>query len=134
MTDIKDRDNPHKYYVGIDAGSVSLNCVVINDNKQIVYETTYTRHFGKIEETFISCMKTVYDKLGEKNIRCVSFTGNHGKNLSQRLNAFYEFETICQATGVLLIRPDTKTIISMGGQDTSVMQIRSHDGKWDLIC
>jgi predicted CoA-substrate-specific enzyme activase len=132
MTDIKDRDNPQKYYVGIDAGSVSLNCAVINDNKQIVYETNYTRHFGKIEETFISCIKTVYDKLGEKNIRCVSFTGNHGKKLSQRLNAFYEFETICQATGSLLIRPDTKTIISMGGQDTSVMQIRSHDGKWEI--
>ena len=132
MTDIKDRDSSQKYYLGIDAGSVSLNCAVINDNKEIVYETAYTRHFGKIEEIFKSCIKTVYDRFDEKNIRCVSFTGNHGKKLSQKLNAFYEFETICQATGALLIRPDTKTIVSMGGQDTSVMQIRSHDGKWEI--
>jgi predicted CoA-substrate-specific enzyme activase len=132
MTDPKDEDYPGRYYVGIDAGSVSLNCAVINELKQVVYEAPYVRHFGRIEEAFISCMKAVYSKLGEKNIISVSFTGNHGKNLSQRLKAFYEFETISQVTGALLVRPDAKTIISMGGQDTSVAQIKSHDGKWEL--
>jgi predicted CoA-substrate-specific enzyme activase len=132
MTDINNLDDSSGYYVGIDAGSVSLNCAVIDDGKKLIYEFPYTRHFGRVEEMFISFMNTLYEKLGEKNIRCVSFTGNHGKKLSQRLNAFYEFETICQVTGTLLIKADTKTIISMGGQDTSVAQIRSHDGKWDL--
>jgi predicted CoA-substrate-specific enzyme activase len=132
MTDIKDRDDSKDYYVGIDAGSVSLNCVVVNEHKKLIYEFPYTRHFGRVEETFISFMKTLHNELGENNIKSVSFTGNHGKKLSQRLKAFYEFETICQVTGTLLIKPDTKTIISMGGQDTSVAQIGSHNGKWDL--
>jgi activator of 2-hydroxyglutaryl-CoA dehydratase len=38
------------YYVGIDAGSVSLNCVVIDQKKEIVYESPYKRHLGKVEE------------------------------------------------------------------------------------
>ena len=132
MTDLKDRDDSGGYYVGIDAGSVSLNCAVINGHRQVVYEAPYTRHFGRIEETFTSCLNNLYRELGEKNIRCVSFTGNHGRKLSQRLKSFYEFETISQVTGALLIKPDAKTIISMGGQDTSVAQIKSHDGKWEL--
>jgi len=132
MTHLKDRNDSRGYYVGIDAGSVSLNCAVVNDLKQVVYEAPYIRHFGRVEEAFISCMMAVYNELGEKNVRCVSFTGNHGKKLGQRLNAFYEFETISQVTGALIVRPDARTIISMGGQDTSVAQINSHDGKWEL--
>jgi predicted CoA-substrate-specific enzyme activase len=132
MTDIKNRDSSSGYYVGIDAGSVSINCAVIDKDKKVIYEAPYIRHFGRIEKTFMSCIQSVYDKLGEKNIRCVSFTGNHGKKLGQRLNGFYEYESISQVTGAFLIRPNVKTIISMGGQDTSVAQIKSHDGKWEL--
>ena len=39
-----------RLYVGIDAGSVSLNALVINEAKAIVYELPYKRHFGKVEE------------------------------------------------------------------------------------
>ena len=37
------------YSVGIDIGSVSLNCIVINWKKEIVFESAYKRHFGKIK-------------------------------------------------------------------------------------
>lgn len=132
MADYKGSNNSDGYYVGIDAGSVSLNCAAINGHGQVVYESPYKRHFGRIEETLISCLHNLYRELGEDNVRCVSFTGNHGRNLGQRLKAFYEFETISQVTGALLLRPDTRTIINMGGQDTSVMQINPGDGKWKL--
>ena len=42
--------NTRKYIVGIDAGSVSLNCIVINADKEIVCEYPYRRHFGKLLE------------------------------------------------------------------------------------
>ena len=41
------------YHVGIDAGSVSLNCIVINENKDLVYEAPYGRHIGKVDEGFL---------------------------------------------------------------------------------
>ena len=133
MDDTKDTDGrSHSYYAGVDAGSVSLNCVVIDESKRVIYEAPYTRHFGRVEASFISLLESLYDSLGEKNILCVSLTGNHGQTLSRRLKAFYEFETICQITGALHVRPDTRTIISMGGQDTSVAQINFRDNKWEL--
>lgn len=120
------------YYVGVDAGSVSLNCIVINDKREIVYESPYKRHFGKVEEEVLALIQDLYEKFGEERIRSISFTGNHGKKLSEDLGTFYEFETISQVLGAIFIMPDVRTIISMGGQDTALLQINHYDGGWEL--
>ncbi len=122
----------NRYFVGIDAGSVSLNALVIDEFRAIVYELPYKRHFGKVEEETFSLIQHLYEKLGQENIRSIAFTGNHGKNLSDKLGLFYEFETISQVLGVLFLKPDTKTIISMGGQDTALFQIKHREGAWEL--
>lgn len=120
------------YHVGIDAGSVSLNCMVINHRKKIVYEFPYKRHQGRVEERTAELIQLLYRKFGEQSIRSISFTGNHGKKLSQRFKTFYEFETISQVLGVLHLNPDVRTIIVLGGQDTALFQV-SHSGEnWEL--
>jgi len=121
-----------QYYVGIDAGSVSLNCIAINDRREIVYEFPYDRHMGKVEERLFDVLKDLYNEFGEEKIKSVSFTGNHGKKLSEQLGAFYEFETISQVLGTIFLIPNAKSIISMGGQDTALLQINHYDGGWDL--
>jgi predicted CoA-substrate-specific enzyme activase len=114
------------YYVGIDAGSVSLNCMVIDEERRIIHEAPYIRHMGRVEEGTFDLIRDLYGRFGEERIRSISFTGNHGKKLSERLGTFYEYETIAQVLGVLFLRPDTKSIISMGGQDTALFQIDHH--------
>ena len=66
-------------YVGVDAGSVSLNCVVLDEEKNLVYEAPYKRHLGKVEEEALALMEDIMDRFGEASIASVSFTGNHGK-------------------------------------------------------
>ncbi|HDZ23054.1 MAG TPA: CoA activase, partial [Desulfobacteraceae bacterium] len=110
-------------YVGIDSGSVSLNCIVLSEAKEIVYESPYERHLGKVEERVLDLIRFLHEKFGPERIRSISFTGNHGKNLSEQLGTFYEFETISQVLGALFVQPDVRTIISMGGQDTALFQI-----------
>ena len=122
--------NPDQFYVGIDAGSVSLNCIVLSDKKKIIYEYPYQRHLGKVEKGIFSLLQDLYDKFGEDRIRSVSFTGSHGKNISEKYGAFYEFETISQVLGAVFIEPEVQTIISMGGQDTALLQIK-HFSKAD---
>ncbi len=118
--------------MGIDAGAVSLNCMVINQRKEIVYESPYERHLGKVEEGVLALIRGLYQELGAENIQSISFTGNHGKNLSEELDTFYEFETISQVLGSIHIRPDVRTIIAMGGQDTALLQIDHSNGEWEL--
>jgi len=124
--------NSDRFYVGIDAGSVSLNCIVIDRGRQIVFESAYKRHLGKVEEEARTLLKGLYKKYGEENIESLSFTGNHGKKLSEGLGAFYEFETISQVLGALFVRPDVRTIISMGGQETALLQINHFSDDWEL--
>jgi len=126
------RDPDLYYYVGIDAGSVSLNCIVINHEKEIVYDFPYERHLGRVEEKVLTLIQGLYERFGQERIRSVSFTGNHGKKLAEELETFYEFETISQVLGAVFLRPDVKTIISMGGQETALLQINHYDSGWEL--
>jgi predicted CoA-substrate-specific enzyme activase len=120
------------FIIGIDAGSVSVNGAVINGCKEIVCETPYKRHMGRVEETVESVIQGLRQDLGQENIQSIAFTGCHGKTLSESLDAFYEYETISQVLGALLLQPDARTVISMGGQDTSLSQINHHEGGWEL--
>ena len=124
--------NSKEYTMGIDAGSVSLNCIVINKNKDVVFESAYKRHFGKIDEEILSLVEGLFHKFGEKSIRSISFTGSHGKKLAEKLGVFYEFETISQVLGALQLIPDAKSLICMGGQDTALLQIHHDGGGWEL--
>jgi len=118
--------------LGIDAGSVSLNCALIDQERVLVHEFPYRRHFGRVEEETLALLGEIHREFGWENILSVSFTGNHGKKLSEKLGVFYEFETISQVLGVLFVKPDARTIISMGGQDTGLFQIKHPDGGWEL--
>ncbi|MGD9133880.1 MAG: acyl-CoA dehydratase activase [Desulfobacterales bacterium] len=124
--------NSKKYSVGIDIGSVSLNCIVIDECKKIVFESAYKRHFGKIDEEMFSLVEELFEKFGEKQIQSISFTGSHGKKLAERLGVFYEFETISQVLGTLYLIPDAKSLICMGGQDTALLQIHHQGDRWEL--
>jgi hypothetical protein len=73
--------NSKEYTVGIDAGSVSLNCIVINQNKDVVFESAYKRHFGKIDEEILSLVEGLFHKFGEKRIR------------STRIRLYFKFIT-----------------------------------------
>ena len=126
------QNSPAYYYAGIDAGSVSLNCMVIDRHMNIVYENPYKRHFGKVEQETVSLIGELYEKFGQNQLRSISFTGNHGKKLGDGLNAFYEFDTISQVFGVLAVRPDARTIIYLGGQTSALFQINYNDGDWEL--
>jgi predicted CoA-substrate-specific enzyme activase len=128
----KSPENSDKLYVGIDAGSISVNCIVISDKGEIVYESPYYRHLGRVEERVLAVIESLYEEFGEESIQSVSLTGNHGKKISEKCGVFYEFETISQVLGAIFIKPDVKTIISMGGQDTALLQINHSHDDWEL--
>ncbi|MDP6179970.1 MAG: hypothetical protein QGG48_08785, partial [Desulfatiglandales bacterium] len=127
----KGKRESDKYYVGIDAGSVSLNCIVINQNKEIIFESPYNRHRGRVEEEVHTLIHELYQEFCQEEIKAIAFTGNHGQKISQKVGVFHEFGTISEILGSLFIKPDVKTIISMGGQETAIFQI-NHDDGWEL--
>jgi predicted CoA-substrate-specific enzyme activase len=119
-------------YAGIDAGSVSVNGILIDEQKRIIHESPYQRHFGRVEETVVRLVDELYAQFGRDRIAAVAFTGSHGKRLSELSRAPYEFEIISQVLGAVHIRPEVRTVISMGGQDTALAQIGHTESGWEL--
>jgi len=128
----KGTDQTATYHVGVDAGSTSVNCVVTDGRGELVFEAPYERHFGRVEDSTARIISRVYETLGKERIRAVAFTGSHGEKLSERLGTCFEFETICQVLGALKVCPHVRTIISMGGQDTALLQIGHGQGDWEI--
>lgn len=129
-----------EYDVGIDIGSVSINCVILNRSGQVVFETPYIRHFGLVYEETHRLLKEIlrpntavsrpeWDPIA---IRSFSFTGVHGQLVSEILSAPFEVETIAQVTGVTHVLPGVRTIISIGGQDASLFQLGYKEEQWHL--
>ena len=120
------------YNVGIDIGSVSINCVVLDKDGDLIYEAPYQRHFGRFVPQTLQTLQSIYERFREQRIQSVSFTGNHAKFIASRLGALYEYESITQVLGVLHVAPDASAIISMGGQDAGLFTLSNKDGQWYL--
>jgi predicted CoA-substrate-specific enzyme activase len=120
------------YTAGIDIGSVSINCAVVDKEGDLVYEAPYQRHFGRFLPQTLEALQSIYQRFGEQHIQTVAFTGNHGKIIASRLGALYEYESITQVLGVLSLVPNAAAIISMGGQDAGLYLLDHKDGQWYL--
>jgi len=130
--EMEEASNMDKHYIGIDAGSVSVNAVVINERRQLIYEHPYKRHFGAVETVVFEIVDELYRRFSPHTIQALAFTGHHGRIISERIGAFYEFESITQILGSAFLLPGVRSIISMGGQDTSLFILGYHDGTWEL--
>ncbi len=122
------------YDVGIDVGSVSINCMVIDERQQVVMETPYLRHFGLFFEETLRLLNELTASMpqGPDGIRSISFTGVNGQLLADILSAPYEVETISQILGVAQLAPGVRSIISIGGQDASLFQLAYEGDQWHL--
>ena len=120
------------YTVGIDVGSVSINCIVLNQDKHVVCEFPYRRHFGRTVSHVLELFSSLYEQFPPQQIRAVAMTGNHGKILAERLGIPYEYDSVTQILGVLHLVPDAATIITMGGQDAALYCLSRNNGTWSL--
>ncbi len=111
------------YDIGLDIGSVSINCCVVDPAGQVVFETPYKRHFGLILEETRDILKAVYERFAPEQLDSVSFTGSQGQSISKILKAPFEVETIAQVLGTTTVLPGVRTIIAIGGQDAALFQL-----------
>lgn len=121
------------YHVGLDVGSVSVNCIVVDEGESIVFEAPYRRHFGLVLVETARVMDEVFSLFPPDRVRSVSFTGNQGQALSGLLDAPFEVETIAQVLGATKIAPGVRSIISIGGQDAALFELDyDEQGNWRL--
>ena len=105
--------------IGLDVGSTTVKCVVLDENNQIVF-STYKRHFSKISEMTAELLKEVYDKTGDRDMY-IAVSGSAGMGMANDLHLPFVQEVYATRNAVKMLSPDTDVVIELGGEDAKIL-------------
>ncbi len=116
------------FHLGLDVGSISLNTVLLNDDREIVFED-YTRIQGQPYDLALRVLEKLTDRYDLGKIGSVSVTGTGGKVLANLLEGHFVNEIIAQTRAASEYVPQARTVIDMGGEDSKLILVdREGDG------
>ena len=113
--------------LGIDVGSTSINLVLLNARRQVIYYS-YVKTLGKPLDIVRRELEKLHAAVPglEKPRICV--TGSGREYIGREIGAELVINEItAQTEGALMSRPETDTVFEIGGQDSKYMACR--DGK-----
>ena len=114
-----------KLFLGIDAGSTTIKCAVINADYQVVY-SRYMSNSGNPIPAVREYLGEFYSKYPDAVIECSAVTGYGEEIIKNAFNADLGIvETIAHYTAAKRFRPDVDFIIDIGGQDIKCFKIRN---------
>lgn len=105
--------------LGLDIGSTTIKCILLDENKNILYKT-YKRHFSQIQETTISLLESIKPFLKDNKIN-ISLTGSAGMGMANRLELPFIQEVYATRTSILEFQKDTDVVIELGGEDAKIL-------------
>ncbi len=112
-------------FIGVDVGSISTNIVVIDDNKNIIYQRYY---YTKGEP--LKVIKEGFAELGrykdKLKVKGVGITGSGRYLFGEFIGAdVIKNDITAQARAALEIDKDVDTVIEIGGQDSKFIRIKN---------
>ncbi len=112
-------------YLGIDAGSTTVKCVLSDDEGNIL-EPFYTLNNGNPVPLVKAYLEKILEKYPDAEIRASAVTGYGEEIIKSAFGAdFGIVETIAHYTAAKRFRPDVDFILDIGGQDIKCFKIRN---------
>lgn len=108
---------------GIDIGSTTSKCVLMNDESAILSDALIQTSFDR-EQSGLKVLNEAMAKLGieQDGLAAVGTTGYGRRSLDFATTV--SPEVICHARGTEFLFPGVKTIIDVGGQDSKVIHVQ----------
>ena len=107
-------------YIGLDIGSVSVNAVLVDDEKRIL-EEHYVRTHGQPIETPRSVLEDMLSRTPLEKIKGLALTGSGGKLLARIIGALFVNEIVAQTKATSFLHPEVRTVIEIGGEDSKLI-------------
>ena len=123
---MKREETNSKLHLGMDIGSISVNTVILNDRKEIIFDT-YTWCHGRPFHMVMDILKTLDSEYGLHTFSSLSFTGSGGRKVAELTGGRFINEVIAQSASVSTLYPEVRTVIEMGGEDSKLI-IMEKDG------
>ncbi len=108
--------------IGLDVGSTTLKCVVLDDNDNIIYKS-YKRHFAQITESTVALLQTLCDEVPGAKDAVISISGSAGMGMAEASNVGFVQEVYATRLAVKRLIPNTDVVIELGGEDAKILYL-----------
>ena len=108
--------------IGLDVGSTTLKCVVLDDQNNIVYKS-YKRHFAQITEATAALLKTLRDEVKGASDAVISISGSAGMGMAESCGIGFVQEVYATRLAVKRLIPETDVVIELGGEDAKILYL-----------
>ena len=105
---------------GLDIGSTTIKCVVLDDEERLVYHT-YERHYSHIVEKAGEILTRVNDEILHNQPLLLSISGSAGMGLAQSCGVPFVQEVFATRVAANKLAPGTDCIIELGGEDAKIL-------------
>ena len=106
--------------VGLDIGSTTIKCVVLNDAGEIVF-STYERHFSHILEKGKALLEKVAAEYLPDGKAYLAISGSAGMGLADSCKVPFVQEVFATRVAANRLVPGTDCIIELGGEDAKIL-------------
>lgn len=107
--------------LGLDVGSTTLKCVVLDEQENIVF-STYKRHFSKISQMTGELLCELSEKFPHEQMQIV-VSGSAGMGMANDMDIPFVQEVYATRNAVRRLSPQSDVVIELGGEDAKILFI-----------
>lgn len=108
--------------IGLDVGSTTLKCVVLDDDNRIIY-SSYKRHFAQITETTVGLLEELMREIPGAADAVLSVSGSAGMGMAEASRIGFVQEVYATRLAVKRLIPDADVVIELGGEDAKILYL-----------
>ena len=106
--------------VGLDVGSTTIKCVVMDDADDIVY-STYERHFSHILEKSEELLRRIAGEYVPGGRAAFAVSGSAGMGMAESVGVPFVQEVFATRVAANKLAPGTDCVIELGGEDAKIL-------------
>lgn len=106
--------------IGLDVGSTTIKCIVLDENKNIIYKT-YERHYSKIIEKITQMLEFIKSMIVKDEQVYLAISGSAGMGVAQNCKLPFVQEVYSTRVAANFINPGSDVVIELGGEDAKIL-------------
>ena len=109
--------------VGLDIGSTTIKCVVLDDYNEIVF-SSYHRHFSQIVSATIALLRQIQTEIIGDNPCTIMLSGSAGMGMADATDIPFTQEVYATKKAADYYQQGTDVIIELGGEDAKILFLK----------
>ncbi len=112
-----------EYKLGIDIGSTTLKCVLLDADNNILY-SNYERHLSMIKEKLSLALEAIEEIISSSMKIMVGISGSAGMGIAELLNVDFVQEVFATKVAIDARTETADVVIELGGEDAKLLFLK----------